>query len=368
MKSIEKLYRWIWKNKEWLFSGVGITLLAIFFSMLFNKSTTNISDDFNVSDTPNQNNGSNIEIHGNNCGAIYQNSTINNYGSEESDNDSQKIIMSESKYLEYLQSNVDGDIIFHYYDDYDGDGTCEMFALVGEYVDFEGYYDENNMYGKIWFVDENGILEIESEEMEYWSSPYKFLVENKAFVSFEEYYATDSLTYVWGVMNGRPYQPNISGKGNGLTINKYNEIQVIMSSYDFALDKNMNIMLGHTWKPYYFYFDGKTFREYGGISVEIEDLLKLPDVKNAIDSIYSNMYKIDSIYYRDNGIININLSKEKEDEIEYRNITLRYNGKSVCFLENGFGEYTDEGFYLSEGFYMKAVIESMATYPDSFIY
>lgn len=362
MKSIEKIFKWIWKNKEWLFSGVGITLLSIFFAMFFKKSSTDISNGFNVSDTSDQNNGNYMEFHGTNNGNIYQNSTINNYGSEENYDVKPQIIMSESKYLEYLQSNVEGNIVFHYYDDYDGDGDCEMFALVGEMVDNGGFYEEENICGKIWFVDQNGIMEVESEEIEYWSNPRAFSVDNKTFVAFEKYYTTGSLTYLWGVINEKPYQPNISGKGNGLYINEFNEIEITDSEYDLAFDKSLNFSLGHTWKKYYFYFDGNSFREYGGISIKVEDLLRISGVDIVVNEIYNNLYVIDSIYYRSNGMININISKEDDHEIVYYNITLRCNGDSWEYVMSEFGNNYGEGIYLKE------LIPSSATYPDKYPY
>lgn len=138
--------------------------------------------------------------------------------------------MSESNYLEYLKDNVEGEVLFYYYNDYDGDGTCEMFALVGEAIDCDGLYEEDNLSGEIWYVNQNGVMRIENNEIIYWSSPYTFSIGVNAFIAFEKYYATGSLTYMWGVKNGRPYQPNISGKGNGLRINEYNEIEITDST------------------------------------------------------------------------------------------------------------------------------------------
>ena len=145
MKSIGNILKWIWENKEWIFSGIGITILSIAFSMLINKSIVDKTDDSNLSDTFNQDNGSYIEVHGDVNGSIYQNSIDNSSKIEDNDDNKQEIIMSEAKYLEHLQSNVEGNIVFHYYDDYDGDGDCEMFALVGEKVENDGFYEEENM-------------------------------------------------------------------------------------------------------------------------------------------------------------------------------------------------------------------------------
>lgn len=362
MGLLENAVKYIKSNKEWIFSGIGVTILSIFFSMVVINSKSDKSDASNLETSLNQDNGNHIEIYGDVNGDIYQNSIFDSSITEDGDDGKPEIIMSEAKYLEYLQSSVEGDIVFHYYNDYDGDGDCEMFALVGEMVDNGGVYEEENICGKIWFIDQNGIEEVESEEIEYWSSPRAFAVDKKSFVAFEKYYTTGSLTYLWGVTDGKPYQPNISGKGNGLYINEYNEIEITDSEYDFIFDKNMNFSLGHTWKRYYFYFDGNSFREYGGISIKVEDLLRIPGGDLIIDEINNNLYMIDSIYYRNNGMININISKEDDYEIVYYNITLRYDGEKWEFIESEFGEKYGEGIYLKE------LIPSSATYPRRFPY
>lgn len=362
MRLVEKVINYIKSNKEWIFSGIGITILSILFTLFVNRTSSDKSDNLNMENSFNQDNGNHIEIHGDVNGDIYQNNIINSSMTEDSDDSKQEIIMSESKYLEYLQSNVEGNIVFHYYDDYDGDGDCEMFALVGEYVADGGFYEEENICGKVWFIDQNGIMEVESEEIEYWSSPRAFAVDDKTFVAFEKYFTTGSLTYLWGVINGKPYQPNISGKGNGLYINDFNEIEITDSEYDFAFDKSLGFSLGHTWKRYYFYFDGNSFREYGGININVEDLLRIPEVDLIVNEIYNNLYTINSIYYRNNGMININISKEDDYEIIYYNITLRYNGEKWEFIQSEFGENYGEGIYLKE------LIPSSATYPDKYPY
>lgn len=349
MEQIKKILKLIGKHKEWIFNGIGVTILT---SLLFHNNGNqpdiyNENKEYNISQ--------NVEIN-----HEYQNNI-----SSESDTEKkyeQEIIMSESNYLEYLKDNVEGEVLFYYYNDYDGDGTCEMFALVGEAIDGDGLYEEDNLSGEIWYVNQNGVMRIENNEIIYWSSPYTFSIGVNAFIAFEKYYATGSLTYIWGVKNGKPYQPNISGKGNGLRINEYNEIEITDSAYDMVFDKSMNLMIGHTWKKYYFYFDGNTFREYGGISIKVEDILDIPGGEAIVDEIYNNSSVIESIYYRENGIININISKESDEEIRYYNITLRYDGKESYFVPSMF-----EDNY-SEGIYLRAFIPSVAIYPDEYPY
>lgn len=355
MKKTKDIFRWIIKNKEWLFSGIGITI----FSLLFAVYEQNKNRVIDVSDT--YDNKNSIEINGDVNGDIYQDSIINNYNEEF--NDKQEIIMSETKYLEYLQSNVDGEVIFYHYNDYDGDGACEMFALVGDEITSTLVGEGENLYGKIWFVNEDGIMEVESNKIEYWTSPYKFSVKNNIFIAFEKAYATGSQTFIWGVRDGKPFQPNISGKIHGLSENEYDEIEVIHSTYDLVYDKKLDITMGHTWKKYFFYFDGNTFREYGGINIEIEDVMNIPEVKEIVKEIYANSYVIDSIYYRNNNVININISHENDDTIRYYNISLRYYNDMWKVVSP---DQFDQDY--GNGYYLRAFIPTVATYPDKFPY
>ena len=307
---------------------------------------------------------------------IYNNhfSEVNN--DENLDNEkNDNIIISETGYKRYLENLIEDDIVFSYYNDYDGDGLCEMFALVGSKGDSESTepssdededdmmkFQADNLYGKIWFVSKDGAMEIESDEIEYWSSPKSFLIGGHSFIAFEEYATTGSRTFIWGVQDGRPYQPNISGKVYGMNVNEYDELEGISSTYDASILKTDTFMCGHTWKKYYFYFDGNNFREYGGITINVDDLLRIPDTKKIVDELDSNLYKIDSIYYRDNGIININISKENENTIDYANITLRYDGNTFDIIPSNYGDYHNLGIY------EKAFIPAIATYPDKFPY
>ncbi len=341
---LKQLFQLIWKHKEWLFSGIGITIITFIYTSYTENKNSN-----------------GIDIQGDVNGNIYQNSTINNIVEEKN---TQEVIMSESKYLEYLKTKVKEDIIYSYYNDYDGNGSCEMFALIGEIATDTGLGGGEDLYGKIWFVNEQGAMEVESDDIEYWTSPHVFNVGGNIFIAFEKAYTTGSQTFIWGVREEKPYQPNISGKVHGLVnVNEYDEIEATHSTYDISYDKSLGFEIGHTWKKYYFYFDGSTFKEYGGINISIDDILKIPIGKKIINKVYKHSFDVDSIYYRSNNIININISKENDESIEYKNITLRYINKEWEIVS------PDEfGYNYGEGYYLKAFIPSIATYPEKFAY
>ena len=79
------------------------------------------------------------------------------------------------------------------------------------------------------------------------------------------------------------------------------------------------------------YWNGD-FAEYGGLKISEKDLLTLKNARTYIDQIKSEGYTIDSIYYRANGIINVNYSIESDAQISYQNLTLVLKDKAVTPL------------------------------------
>lgn len=135
--------------------------------------------------------------------------------------------MSETGYKDAIIRSSKGKIVYDHYNDFDSDGICEMFAIVGEVIDYD------TIRGEIWFANQQGASRIE-ESKNYCKYPHVYLFGNDIFVTFEEYYTTGSVTYLWGVKNGAPFQPGLTAKGNGLAINNYNEVVITNSAYDSA--------------------------------------------------------------------------------------------------------------------------------------
>lgn len=288
--------------------------------------------------------------------------------------ESQHLLMSEASFTEYLQSCISQEncILTYQYNDYNNDGDCELFALVGREENDNAEDNEQGFSGEIWFVNQEGARLVE-KSMNYCNFPYPFLVNDVVFLAFEKFYTSDSLTYLWGVnAKGEPYQPNLSGKGNGLSCNDYNEIELIHSTQDF-LDEG----LGHTWKPYYFYWGGTNFREYGGLLISSEELLRLDGAEELLAQIrreleedetaggkgYSNV-EMKEIYYRENGIININykcaFAEDASNTIYNYTATLRYRNNDLKIIPAYSG-------LLEEGYYLDAFIPAIATYPKVFL-
>ena len=293
----------------------------------------------------------------------------------------EKLTMSQPAYREELERAIGSDmyIVAEYYNDYNDDEDCEMFAFVTtqeEYTHAECYYSsESNIrfypygiIGEIWFVNQDGARKV-GQEMNYRSVSDPFQVSSRKFLQCEEYFTTDSLTHLWGVNEaGEPYQPNISGKGNGLSINNY-EIELTCSSYDGAYSANMSFLTGHTWKPYYFYWGGTNFKEYGGKLISIDQVHSISGAKELLEQAYSelqnsyNDVQVKEVYYRENGIININYQcRENGSDSDYHNytVTLRYTDGVLKIIP-----WEEFNQLCREGLYESAFIPSIATPPES---
>lgn len=351
------------ENKK-VFSVI-ITIATIIISILtflFGEGILKNAED-NQNPSHNEVNQSINDNHGTIIGNVenyYDNNEIN-------EKDSSRIVMSESSYIKYLKSVVEGEVIYSLYEDFDYNGSCEMFALVND----DGKpYDFRGMVGKLYFVNENGHILVEEDSIEYWENPTHFLVDSNIFIGIGKAYTTGSLTYVWGVKDGKPYQPNISAKSQGIFINEYNEIELIQDKYNKYYDPSISNTTLYTWMPYYFYWTGVTFREYGGYLVSLKDLHRIRNfssimdlVKNEIVSDFqTSEFEYSDIFYRGNNIINVNIviNNFQKRETIFRYFTVRYNhDDNTCSIVQ-----INDNTILNIGFYSKSFQPSMAEYPN----
>ena len=77
-------------------------------------------------------------------------------------------------------------------------------------------------------------------------------------------------------------------------------------------------------------------------------------------------FRIDSIYYRANVIININYSSGDSSLTKYDNMTLIRNGSSVTVKQISSQGGDDPAAYSYGGIYNSALYSDIATYPGSF--
>lgn len=202
--------------------------------------------------------------------------------------------------------------------DFAGDGRTEAYVFAGELVtdDFMEYYS-----GDFWYVDEDEIDGFEPSFSEMWGDYGRFFDFGKRkYFSITERYTTGAPSDMWTVVDGKPFKDPISGYGN---IDVFGgEGVVYHDTYDATFDIALGDYIGHTWKPYYFYYDENKdcLCEYESEYVPEESINSvcnydiLGDIKKA-GGIFNTAYK------RANGTVSINYAIKRESETEYHNAT-----------------------------------------------
>lgn len=218
-----------------------------------------------------------------------------------------------------------------------------------------------------YFINEKKIQKISSDTRTghvvdndmYWPS-YKELKlgENKA-IAFSICYATGSTDEIYGVKNGDLVTYQIPYSYGSLNITE-NFIQLTVDKYDMIYVKENDYWIGHTWKPYYFFWNEGTnnFCEYGGTEITLNQLNRLKDVSEQIAEYENEGFTLLNILYRANGIININFERATDTECKYENLTLYIKYYDSTILMD------DEILERNEGTYLKAINPKIAVYAD----
>ncbi|MCR4907826.1 MAG: hypothetical protein K5985_03280 [Lachnospiraceae bacterium] len=237
------------------------------------------------------------------------------------------------------------DIRYSLVDDFDMDGKYEGFFFIGGDVDEEwGSCD-----GEVWFVNEGRAEKIHSTlaaAVNEDSNVFK-IVEgaDKNFAAFNEMYATSNVTYLFYADGDECKESEASGIGAEYIDEKTGDMVITFSAYDGCCDYEAGsdepMWTGHTWKPYYFYYDRNTgdFIEYEAQDISAKELSDILGTDLAGD-LEGQGYVVDRMIRRNNGIINVNYSEVKNGadgskSITYRNAT--FDERTGDF-ENAWGD------------------------------
>lgn len=236
------------------------------------------------------------------------------------------------------------DIRYYVVDDFDNDGKFEGFFYVGAEAD----PDFGECQGAVWFVNESGTKKLHEASFYVSGDNELFSIievsdmgAGKKFVAFDDAYATELVTNLYYVNGTKCMESDASGVGNAVKDEKTDDLIITVSAYDgycdYAAGSTEPMWSGHTWKPYYFFYDAKSgdFSQYGAQNITPE-MLKQTVGKDVVAEIEKEGYTLEQIIKRDNGIININYSKATDNKdgstsIEYKNAT--YDERTKEFLD-----------------------------------
>ncbi len=272
-------------------------------------------------------------------------------------------INAEETVRERLEEYSEGNILWFSYDDFDGDGFPEAFAVVGK---ASAQYFE----GVLWYVNESYAAEL--KESGKWKNPEIINADGTNFFFVENY--DEGLTYVFGVENSKVYETAVSGTFSHLSYTGGRDFTAEFTSYDYYEDEEEAAEEEPSTKTYWFYLEDGEFYEYGADdSLRRADLRAYPLGSDVIDEIYYNGLTegllekyyagadeetlnfiaeeagyFHSIMLRDNGIINLNFYGAYNDCFY---VTFEIVGNDLKIIDEG------------RGFYLPAAVESIATYP-----
>lgn len=227
-----------------------------------------------------------------------------------------------------------------FYADYDRNGRSEAFVLTGpkkkknEQAEYEtkltlwfAYIEDGNVVAKKLREDvlgESGFLKLESVTL-FRALTYCTTSRPEALY---EVLGNDVKVIFHGDMT-----KSLSG----------DSFTSVHSTYDSSYENELGFYIGHTWKPYYFYYkDGKVY-EYKGKKISLSRFKKYKNADKMLKQ-YKKFGKIRSIIYRSNDLVHINYRSVYDDGSGYRcvsfaNVTFTVSGNKLKKLK------VEEGIY-----------------------
>ena len=281
--------------------------------------------------------------------------------------------VTEADLKAVLQQQTDAQIIDFSSYDYNNDGVLEAFALVGkketDAYDPEEWTVKN---GKILYIRDQSVETVMETSFSYVDSRIFPLDQSNGLFGYgvnQTEGGSGSVTALYTVdSHGNFTQVKGDSLLSGIpTASEHGWMEGVFSSFDLMSDNT-----GHTWKPYFFYYDASTnsLVEYGGLEITEDALYAVsPDVKDCINQAKQNEWieddaVIDTVYYRKNGIVNINFKSQPSGGIyssSYVNLYV-HNGKA-SFYKPALPDLDDYSG-VGEGYYKSFVTKLKVDYPD----
>ena len=244
--------------------------------------------------------------------------------------------------------------------DFDGDGTEEAFAIIGEIV--EDYGEKKVASGKVWFVGKDGCKMIkETLGMGFFDKDRIMNIGNTDYILFDEVYVTALVTDAWYVSDGMPVEAAFSTKGEIVVDqNEKDRFAIVHDAYDAEYYPVDDMWMGHTWKKYYYFYnseDGKIY-EYGGTDISDETAAYWCGI-DIVDKYLPKGDQVDSLFCRGNCLVVLNYEHKEGDTIEYYHYIYDFSKES---LVDDMGEITGEEPL--SGICIEALCPDIASYPE----
>ncbi len=239
---------------------------------------------------------------------------------------------TKEQLAESIRAAASGPVLRQYYADFDADGAMEMFALTGKEV-AQGT-------NEIWFASqketvclmeaEEGLNVDQSEQGVYEVNDRQKLFAVRCITMGR--YATSKCYYVQA---GQAQEVSVGAQLEQIS----GESFAVYPPADDCMMENGRYS-GRTCKPYGIKWTGTGFEEYPVKQLTLDELSEYSGAKRVLEQIQECGYQISQIYYRSNGLIQINVQKplQEENSFIYENVTLNVVNGEVSVAEHFKGQ------------------------------
>lgn len=219
------------------------------------------------------------------------------------------------------------------YADYNKDGRREAFVLSGP--EKEGKLTDSKY--TLWFsYIQNGTVISKRIRKDVTLNSKMVKLESVTLFCAATYCPTSTPMDVYRVAGN---ESEIIFRGDMIQKTGGDSFISIHSTYDSMYDSASGIKMGHTWKPYYFYYRNGRIYEYKAKRISVKQFKKYKNAGKLLKK-YKKKGKIKSILYRSNGLVHVNFKyKYKDGSIGYSNVTFSVSGNKLRHPAANEGSY-----------------------------
>lgn len=247
------------------------------------------------------------------------------------------------------------------YGDFTNDGKDEMIAFVYELTDRDEEMEFGNYY--LYYSTQDALTVCDTLAGSFYRLPEMYETGNSSIIFYTVGYGGPTgKSFCWRCTDDDLVPVTMPGE---MELIGDNYFRCLKSGFDsFLADGESDTYSpGRCFYNYYYFFDGEQFREYGGKSLSEEQFAETFDGADILQQLRYSGLAVDNIYYRSNGIIDINCSYRTEKTLWSDDLPKTGTGFEYIELR-----LTDNGFETADGLQpgriKAALTPDCAIYPD----
>ena len=234
--------------------------------------------------------------------------------------------MSEDELLSIMQTASNHQIEKHVYLDMDCDGSNELLGLyTNNGICCAWYCSSDGSVCKLVHENDEGMDSCEIELLTF---------DNAIHVVLNAYRMMGTgKNYSILALENKDITCIVSNEYGYVCMRDTGDITLNVEAYDGMYDASLDMMMLHTWKDTYLYFDGTKYKEYGATEISDSAYFQYENARAIAQAIEAELTTSDtdrieySYYVRANGILHIQCDiYSSSGSIDFGYYTLRYTG------------------------------------------